>query len=46
MSKDYILAIDSGTQSVRAMLFDLKGNLAARSRVPLEAYLSDHPGWA
>lgn len=46
MSRDYILAIDSGTQSVRALLFDLKGNMVARSRVPLEACLSDHPGWA
>lgn len=43
---DYILAIDNGTQSVRALLFDLKGNLIAKSRVPLEPYFSTQPGWA
>jgi sugar (pentulose or hexulose) kinase len=43
---DHILAIDSGTQSVRALLFDLAGNLVAASRVELEPYVSPHPGWA
>jgi len=43
---DHILAIDNGTQSVRALLFDLKGNLVAKSRVPLEPYFSVQPGWA
>lgn len=42
----YILAIDNGTQSVRALLFDLNGNLAAKVRIPIEAYFSLHPGWA
>ncbi|MES2074995.1 MAG: FGGY-family carbohydrate kinase [Pseudomonadota bacterium] len=42
----YILSIDNGTQSVRALLFDLDGNLAAKAQVHLEAYFSDHPGWA
>ena len=42
----YILAIDNGTQSVRALLFDLQGNLAARAQVMLEPYFSEHPGWA
>jgi sugar (pentulose or hexulose) kinase len=46
MSGEHILAIDNGTQSVRALLFDLKGNLVAKSRVPLEPYFSEHPGWA
>lgn len=46
MSKDLILAIDHGTQSVRALIFDLSGNLLARSRVPIQAYVSPHPGWA
>ena len=27
MTKPYLLAIDNGTQSVRALLFDLHGNL-------------------
>lgn len=43
---DHLLAIDNGTQSVRALLFDLEGNLAAKSRVPLEPYYSNRPGWA
>jgi sugar (pentulose or hexulose) kinase len=43
---DLILTIDNGTQSVRALLFDLQGNLVAKSRIELEAYFSEHPGWA
>jgi sugar (pentulose or hexulose) kinase len=43
---DYILAIDHGTQSVRALLFDLQGNLAAKARVVIEPYYSTQPGWA
>lgn len=45
-SKSHILAIDNGTQSVRALLFDLKGNLVDKSRVVLEPYFSKKPGWA
>ena len=41
-----ILAIDNGTQSVRALLFDLRGNIVAKCQVPLEAYFSRQPGWA
>jgi sugar (pentulose or hexulose) kinase len=43
---DHILAIDNGTQSVRALVFDLKGNLVAKSLVPLEPYFSKEPSWA
>ncbi len=46
MPGDIILAIDNGTQSVRALLFDLRGNLLAKTRVPLEPYFSEQPGWA
>ncbi len=46
MGGDHILAIDNGTQSVRALLFDLRGNLVAKSMVPLESYYSEQPGWA
>lgn len=46
MTEQYILAIDNGTQSVRALLFDARGNLAAKSQIMLQAYFSDHPGWA
>jgi sugar (pentulose or hexulose) kinase len=43
---DHVLAIDVGTQSVRALVFDPRGTLVAASRVPIEAYDSPHPGWA
>ncbi|MCA2001326.1 MAG: carbohydrate kinase, partial [Chloroflexi bacterium] len=41
-----LLAIDNGTQSVRAILFDPRGNLLAKSRVPIEPYYSTAPGLA
>ncbi len=41
-----LLAIDHGTQSVRALLFDPRGNLLAKQRVPIEPYYSDAPGLA
>ena len=44
--KPYLLAIDNGTQSVRALLFDLEGNLVAKGKVELDPYFSTHPGWA
>ncbi len=43
---DHALAIDVGTQSVRAILFDPMGNLVAMGRVPIEPYVSPQPGWA
>jgi sugar (pentulose or hexulose) kinase len=45
-SEKYLLAIDNGTQSVRAMLFDANGTLAAKSKVDIEPYTSRQPGWA
>ncbi|MBN1679301.1 MAG: FGGY-family carbohydrate kinase [Anaerolineae bacterium] len=46
MTQDVVLAIDNGTQSVRALLFDLQGKLITKSHVPIEAYFSRYPGWA
>jgi sugar (pentulose or hexulose) kinase len=46
MPGETILAIDNGTQSVRALIFDLRGNLIAKKRVPIQAYFSKKPGWA
>jgi sugar (pentulose or hexulose) kinase len=46
MTKDHVLAIDCGTQSVRALIFDLRGNLVHKVRVPIEPYFSVKPGWA
>jgi sugar (pentulose or hexulose) kinase len=43
---DHALAIDVGTQSVRALLFDPAGVLVAMGRVPIEPYVSPQPGWA
>ncbi|UTW08440.1 FGGY-family carbohydrate kinase [Pseudomonas benzenivorans] len=44
--QSYLLAIDNGTQSVRALLFDLQGNLVGKGKVELQAYYSKEPGWA
>lgn len=46
MTADHILAIDNGTQSVRALIFDLRGNLVDKVRVPITPYVSPRPGWA
>jgi sugar (pentulose or hexulose) kinase len=46
MAGKYLLAIDQGTQSARALIFDLKGNLIAKKRVPIQPYYSEQPGWA
>jgi sugar (pentulose or hexulose) kinase len=45
-SADHCLALDVGTQSVRAILFDPRGTLVAIGRVPIEPYVSPQPGWA
>ena len=44
--KDLILAIDNGTQSLKALIFDLEGGLLFKERVPFRPYFSEHPGWA
>jgi sugar (pentulose or hexulose) kinase len=44
MSADRILAIDVGTQHVRALVFDLEGGLRARVCLPIEAYVPGPPG--
>ncbi len=46
MQQDYILSIDNGTQSIRALLFDLTGQLVAKGKVEIEPYFSKKPGWA
>ena len=46
MAKEQLLAIDVGTQSTRALIFDLQGNLLFKARIPLPAYNSPKPGWA
>jgi sugar (pentulose or hexulose) kinase len=46
VSGDQVLAIDVGTQSVRALVFGPDGTLTAHERVPIEPYISPQPGWA
>lgn len=46
MTDKHILAIDNGTQSVRALIFDLQGQLIAKKRVPIQPYYSVKSGWA
>jgi sugar (pentulose or hexulose) kinase len=41
-----LLAIDNGTQSVRALVFDPRGNLLYKSQIPIEPYFSPGPGLA
>ena len=45
MTAEHILAIDNGSQSVRALVFDLQGQLIARSRVALPPYATPQNGW-
>jgi sugar (pentulose or hexulose) kinase len=44
-SDELLLAIDCGTQSVRALIVDLKGNIVAKRQQALEAYVSPQEGW-
>jgi len=46
MAGEQILAIDNGTQSVRALIFDLNGKLIAKKRISIQPYYSKKPGWA
>jgi len=41
-----LLSIDCGTQSLRAIIFSLEGELLAIERVPFEPYISPRPSWA
>lgn len=41
-----ILSIDVGTQSIRAILFDLKGNILNSVKTEIKPYYSVKPGWA
>ncbi|AZZ91464.1 carbohydrate kinase [Hahella sp. KA22] len=45
-ARTYVMAIDNGTQSVRALLIDDLGNVAAKGKQPIEPYFSEQPGWA
>jgi len=46
MGNDYLLTIDAGTQSIRAVIIDLKGNICDMVKTPIEAYYSKQAGYA
>ncbi len=46
MAREFILALDAGTQSARALIFDLRGQLVHKARIPITPYVSPQPGWA
>lgn len=46
MVSDLLMAIDSGTQSVKAMIFDGAGQMLHRQQVAFAPYRSPRPGWA
>lgn len=46
-ARDRVLAIDVGTQSVRALVFDAAGTPCARAQAPIvPPYHTPEPGWA
>ncbi|OQY00700.1 MAG: carbohydrate kinase [Bacteroidetes bacterium 4572_117] len=46
ISDELILAIDAGTQSIRVVLIDLKGNIVEIVKTTIEPYFSVKAGWA
>ena len=44
--KPHLLAIDHGTQSVRALIFDLNGRLIDKAQIHITPYHAPHPNWA
>lgn len=44
--KPQVLSIDCGTQSIRAILFDMNGNLLKKAKKTFQPYFSLKPGWA
>lgn len=46
MNADLVVAIDAGTQSIRAALVNPRGEIVAMVKTPVEPYYSRQPGWA
>ena len=44
--KKYVFVIDAGTQSIRAVIVDLQGNICEIERTEIEPYFSEQPGFA
>lgn len=45
-NRDWLLVFDVGTQSVRAAVIDLAGNICKLIKTPIDPYFSLQPGWA
>jgi sugar (pentulose or hexulose) kinase len=45
-NEELVLSIDVGTQSTRAALVDLRGDVLDLVRTPVQPYFSQRPGWA
>jgi sugar (pentulose or hexulose) kinase len=46
MDKEFIIGVDSGTQSVRAIVYDRQGNELVVAQAPHDPYFSLKPGWS
>lgn len=46
MKKSYVLSIDCGTQSLRVLVFDTKGNLRLKVKRAFPEYIALNSGWA
>ena len=46
MENKYVLAIDCGTQSIRALIFNEVGNIVGKEKLEFKPYYSPKPGWA
>lgn len=46
MTESYLMGIDSGTQSVRVLIFDQRGNVVSAGSADHAPYHSPQPGWA
>jgi len=44
--KDIVLSINCGTQSLKAILFDVAGNVLDLENISFVPYFSKYPGWA
>jgi sugar (pentulose or hexulose) kinase len=42
----YLLSVDCGTQSLRALIFDMQGHIIDKVKIPYEPYFSNRAGWA
>lgn len=45
MNQPLLCAIDFGTQSVRALVFDLRGELIEKTQIAINTYSAPQPGW-